>query len=126
MELYHSQQIGCGPGGYACIPHRGQQPQNKAALNTSYARSEGALCKVKLYASPGEPPRLLALKCFRKCTLGRVMRYVRGADGRIHDFSQIYPALQPGELLAGAKGTPFEAPWKLASSSRFAPAPEGA
>ena len=50
----------------------------------------------------------------------------RGADGRIHDFSQIYPALQPGELLAGAKGTPFEAPWKLASSSRFAPAPEGA
>ncbi len=50
----------------------------------------------------------------------------RGADGRIHDFSQIYPALQPGELLAGAKSTPFEAPWKLASSSRFAPAPEGA
>ena len=50
----------------------------------------------------------------------------RGADGRIHDFSQIYPALQPGELLAGAKGTPFEAPWKLASSNRFAPAPEGA
>ena len=50
----------------------------------------------------------------------------RGADGRIHDFSQIYPALQPGELLAGAKCTPFEAPWKLASSSRFAPAPEGA
>ena len=50
----------------------------------------------------------------------------RGADGRIHDFSQIYPALQPGELLSGAKDTLFEAPWKLATSSRFAPVPQGA
>jgi glutamate synthase domain-containing protein 2 len=49
----------------------------------------------------------------------------RGADGRIHDFSQIYPALQPGDLLAGAKGTLFEAPWRLASSTHFTPVPEG-
>ncbi len=49
----------------------------------------------------------------------------RGADGRIHSFSQIYPSLLPGELLSGARGTLFEEPWKLASSSRFAAVPEG-
>ena len=47
----------------------------------------------------------------------------RGSDGRIHSFSQLYRALQPGELLAGAPGTLFEEPWKLASSSRFTATP---
>ncbi len=47
----------------------------------------------------------------------------RGADGRIHSFNDRYPSLKPGELLAGARGTIFEEPWALASSTHFAPAP---
>lgn len=50
----------------------------------------------------------------------------RGADGRVQSFRQLYRALQPGELLAGAPGTLFEEPWKLASSSRFTATPVSA
>lgn len=43
----------------------------------------------------------------------------RGPDGRIATFKDIYPSLQPGELLNGAPGTPFAEPWAIASSTRF-------
>lgn len=46
----------------------------------------------------------------------------READGRVHSFNDRYPALKPGELLAGAAGTVLAEPWALASATRFAPA----
>ena len=43
----------------------------------------------------------------------------RGQDGRIMTFAERYAFLKPGELLAGAPGTPFAAPWALARSDGF-------
>ncbi|WP_290543981.1 FMN-binding glutamate synthase family protein [Aestuariivirga sp.] len=47
----------------------------------------------------------------------------RGADGRIHSLREIYPLLQPGELLSGIRDAAFAEAWALASATSFAPAP---
>jgi glutamate synthase domain-containing protein 2 len=46
----------------------------------------------------------------------------RAHDGRIITFAEQYHMLGPGELLAGAPGTMFAAPWAMARSEGFSPA----
>jgi glutamate synthase domain-containing protein 2 len=46
----------------------------------------------------------------------------RAHDGRIITFAEQYHMLNPGELLGGAPGTMFAAPWAMARSDSFSPA----
>ncbi len=37
----------------------------------------------------------------------------------VMSFAQLYPALEPGELLAGSADKRFEIPWRMASAAEF-------
>lgn len=48
----------------------------------------------------------------------------RGASGEVETFSELYPSLAPGELLASGGGPRFARNWALARSDDFRPAAE--
>jgi glutamate synthase domain-containing protein 2 len=99
-----------------------QDPMRQRALDVTDKAERVARFHQDTVRSLAEIVAAAGLDTPRQLRPQHIMR--RGADGRIHSFSQIYPALQPGQLLSGARGTLFEEPWKLASSSRFAALPD--
>ncbi len=98
-----------------------QDPMRQRALDVSDKAERVARFHQETVRSLAEILAAAGLDTPRQLMPQHIMR--RGADGRIHSFNDRYPSLHPGELLRGAKGTLFEEPWALASSTRFAPAP---
>lgn len=49
--------------------------------------------------------------------------YRRVSSERIASYAELFPILQPGELLSGTNDVRFAAFWELASAERFAPPP---
>jgi len=37
----------------------------------------------------------------------------------VMSFAQLYPTLEPGELLAGSADKRFEIPWRMANAAEF-------
>jgi hypothetical protein len=49
----------------------------------------------------------------------RVMRRIEG--GRVLSFADVYPELQPGELLSGSQDRTYAANWSAATAESFSP-----
>jgi hypothetical protein len=47
----------------------------------------------------------------------------RVSPSEVKSFAEIYPFLELGELLAGARHAQYAQQWALADASRFAPLP---
>ena len=50
----------------------------------------------------------------------------RVSPHEVRSFAELYPALQPGELLAGTDDKRFEVPWAMASAQEFRAMPRAA
>ena len=48
--------------------------------------------------------------------------FFKRAGGDIKTYAELYPTLQPGELLSGTKDTRFAGSWAMASADTFSPA----
>ena len=47
----------------------------------------------------------------------------RIAPTEVRSFAEVYPFLEPGELLAGTRHAQYAEQWAMADASRFAPLP---
>jgi hypothetical protein len=50
----------------------------------------------------------------------------RVSPHEVRSFAELYPALQPGELIAGSGDKRFEVPWAMASAKEFRAMPRAA
>jgi hypothetical protein len=47
----------------------------------------------------------------------------RTSPSEVKSFAEVYPFLEPGELLAGTRHAQYAQQWAMADAGRFAPAP---